>query len=85
MDNIKPAQLFAKYRPVQEAIVEAINSDFGFGLRASDALLLGNLAGQDAARLSPSQLEMISAFRRGNGYRFCLKPYFEKFEQAGRL
>lgn len=81
MDRIRPAQLFAKYRPVQEAIVEGINHDFGLGMKVSDALLLGYLRREDAARLSPPQLEMISAFMRGDGYRFCLKPYYEKTEQ----
>ena len=80
MDRIRPSQLFAKYRPVQETIVNGINAEFDLGMRVSDALLLGNLTGQDAARLNPSQLGMISAFRRGDGYRFCLKPYYEKLE-----
>ena len=85
MDKIKPGQLFTKYRPVQEAIVEGINQDFGLGIRVSDALLLGHLTGHDAAKLNQSQLGVISTFKRGDGYRFCLKPYYEKIERERSL
>ena len=49
-------------------------------MRASNALLLGHI---DSDRgLGRSQTEMISPFRRGSGYRFCLTPYFENYEMS---
>ena len=85
LDKIKPGELYKKYRPVQEAIVEGINRDFDLGIKPSDALLLAHLKDEDAKHLSAPQLDLISQFRRGNGYRFCLKPYYEKFERSGMV
>lgn len=85
MDEIKPWQLFEKYRQMQEEIVGQINKEFDLGMRVSDALLLGHLRREDVSRLNPVQLELIANFRRGDGYRFCLKPYYEKMESQRRF
>lgn len=80
IEEIPPGGLYRKYRPVQEKIVKDINRNFSLGVKASDALLLGYLTGEDAEGLSKTQLDMIEQFRRGDGYRFCLTPYYEKIE-----
>ena len=74
-------RLYAKYRPVQEQIVREINQEHGLGMRASDSFLLAYLTEEDAARLNSRQLALIEPFKRGNGYRFCLTPYFEEKER----
>ncbi|MFH1182293.1 MAG: aminotransferase class I/II-fold pyridoxal phosphate-dependent enzyme [Candidatus Woesearchaeota archaeon] len=74
------AGLYNRYRQTQESIVAGINKEFGIGMRTSDVLLLGHLEKDDAAKLSQEQLSIITDFKRGDGYRFCLTPYFEKLE-----
>ena len=80
-EDVGPYRLYNTYRPVQEAIVDAINDEFGIGMKASDAFLLGYLKVDDAEMLDADRLEMIADFKRGDNYRFCLTPYFEEFER----
>jgi len=75
-------KLYEKYRPVQEKIIDGINNDFDLGMRPSDALLLGYLGGEDAENLNSGQREIISKFRRGDFYRFCLTPYYLEHEEG---
>lgn len=82
-ETIGPNYFYRRYKPVQDAIVAALNAEFELGLVASDVLLLAELKGQDAALLSPDKREMIAPFRRGEDYRFCLTPYFEEAEAQG--
>ncbi len=84
-EDIGPCRLYDKYRPVQEAIVDAINDELGLGMKVSDAFLLGYLEAEDAERLDADQVEMIADFRRGDNYRFCLTPYFEDLERKGMI
>jgi hypothetical protein len=76
-EKIGPGTLYQRYRPVQLAIVEALNARFKLGLVASDTLLLATLPAGRAKRLSRQKQEMIAPFKRGSTYRFCLTPYFE--------
>lgn len=76
MENIPPGQLVKRYQPVQREIIAGINQELGLGMRPSAALLLGHLTAQDAEKLSSDQKQMITPFKRGPGYRFCLTPYF---------
>lgn len=80
-EEIGPNGLHTKYKPVQERIVQKLNRDFSLGITSSDVLLLGYLKDKDAQDLNAEQREMISSFRRADGYRFCLTPYFEQFEE----
>jgi len=73
--------LYKKYWPVQMKIIKEINDEHGLSMKASDSLLLGYLYDVDKSRLNEDQLNMISDFKRGNGYRFCLTPYFEEIER----
>ncbi|MBI2547338.1 MAG: hypothetical protein HYW23_02720 [Candidatus Aenigmarchaeota archaeon] len=79
-EDIGPSKLYRSYRHVQESVIEHINEDFGLCMKTSDAVLLGNLTLDSARKLDPYQLKMIAPFQRGEGYRFCLTPYFEKVE-----
>jgi hypothetical protein len=63
-------------------VVDEINRDHGFGLCASDAFLLAHLPEEAAASLPAEKLNMIASFRRGDGYRFCLTPYFLRRERS---
>jgi len=84
-EDVGPYRLYEKYRPVQEAIVDAINDEFSLGMKVSDAFLLGYLKVEDAEMPDADQLEMIADFRRGDNYRFCLTPYFEDLERKGMI
>lgn len=83
MDEIGPLDIFNKYKPIQEMIIEDINKKTGLGIKPSKSLLLGYLPEEDAKNLNEKQLEMISKFRRCDNYRFCLTPYFEELEKKG--
>lgn len=82
-ETIGPNYFYSRYKPVQAAIVAALNAKFELGLVASDVLLLAELKGEDAALLSDEKRELIAPFRRGEDYRFCLTPYFEQAEAQG--
>jgi len=79
--ELKPEEIYEKYKPVQEQIIREINRDFGLGIKASDALLLGYLTKKRAENLNSQQRELIQKFQRGDFYRFCLTPYFVNMEQ----
>ncbi len=67
MNRHGPLALPTKYRPVQEAIVDPLRSEFGDALTASDVVLLAHAPGP------PSGAD--EAFRRcAEGRRFCLTP-----------
>ncbi len=74
--GLTPEQLYRTYRPVQEAIVTQIRHDTGLPLQPSDAFLLAHLPAAAAAGLAAPQRELVARFRRADGYRFCLTPYF---------
>jgi hypothetical protein len=79
-ERIGPSTLHGKYHMTQQRIVEEINRDTGVGMEPSDALLLAHLSAAQAAALTPEQQSLIAPFRRGDGYRFCLTPRFERYE-----
>jgi hypothetical protein len=70
--------LHEQYSGMQESIITGLNSEYGLGIVPSDVLLLGNI--KTAGGLGQEQLEMVSNFRRGEAYRLCLTPYFERME-----
>lgn len=80
-EELDPAELYDKYRPVQEEIIDGINRDFSLGMRPSDALLLGHITNESAQALDPRQKEMISSFQREDVYRFCLSLYYLEHEK----
>ena len=80
VEEIPPGTLAERYRHVQKQIVGSINEDFGLGMKQSDAILLGHITGGDSQKLGDDEKDTIGCFRRGNGYRFCLTPYYEKEE-----
>jgi histidinol-phosphate/aromatic aminotransferase/cobyric acid decarboxylase-like protein len=84
VDGLSPKHVFSKYRHVQERIIAGINSEQGLNMRPSDAFLLGHITPEDARELKPAQLKMIEKFRRVDGYRFCLTPYFVELDPEVR-
>lgn len=76
LTGLKPEELYCKYKRVQKKIIEEINREFKLGMKPSDALLLGYLTKEDAEKLNSRQKQMIAKFQRGDGYRFCLTPYY---------
>ena len=82
-EEIGPNTLYEKYKEKQFLIVERINQEFGLNVSASDALLLGNISGSNADKLSNAQKELLFPYKRGNGYRLCLTPYYEEIERGG--
>lgn len=83
--DIGPSTLFSKYRPVQEAIIAALNETYGLGMQAADTLLIANLSAANAAALPADKLPLIEQFKRGDWYRFCLTPYLEQADDQGLL
>lgn len=81
-EDIGPEKLHARYEPLQKKIITSLNEKFGLNIRQSDALLLGYLKNEDTKLYDEKKLELIEPFKRGDGYRFCLTPYFEKFEKG---
>lgn len=81
--ELKPGELYGKYRPLQEQIVAGMNRDFGLGMHPSDALLLGHMKTEEAGELKDVQGEMVERFRRADSYRFCLTRYFQDIIDGG--
>ncbi|MBN2495001.1 MAG: hypothetical protein JXR96_10455 [Deltaproteobacteria bacterium] len=74
--RLAPRQIHARYGPIQAEIAAELRARHDLPLRPSDTFLLAHIRADDARALSPEQRERIAAFRRGQGYRFCLTPYF---------
>ena len=74
MTKLDPGQLPTKYRPFQERVVGALAARHDLPLRASDALLLCHVAPD--ATLTDDQRLLLHRYRRGDGYRLCLTPYY---------
>lgn len=82
-EQIGPSGLYARYRPVQEKVVAALNAKYGLGLNLSDVILLANLKAAEAERLDDEQKALIAQFKRESYFRFCLTPYFEEAQRQG--
>lgn len=80
-DTMNVQQLYDKYKHWQTEILARLNNELNLGLSACDAILLAKLSEKDAEKLTPEQKKMIAPFKRGEGYRFCLTPYFEDLEK----
>jgi len=78
--EIDQTQLTRKYKLVQAEIVREINEQAGLNLSASDAVLLARLSVAGSERLPDVRRQLIGKFRRADGYRFCLTPYFQEHE-----
>jgi len=74
--ELKPGELYAKYRAIQESIIAEINEENGLNLKPSDAFLLAHITAEEAATLPEEQQATIARFKRGDLYRFCLTPYY---------
>lgn len=75
-----PDVLVKKYRKWQEKIVEELKKRTGLPLVKSDIAILATL--EKNAKLTSEQERLVAAYRRGEGYRFSLTPYFLQLEKA---
>jgi len=82
LDTITPVQMVAKYKKVQRGIIKNLQEEFELPFQCSDAVLLSYIKDRDLKNIPPKKLKVIEPFRRGDGYRFCLKPYFEEAENG---
>lgn len=80
LDRLDQPAMVKKYKQIQAEIVAQINQDLELGISVSDAFLLAKLPAAAAEGLSQECQTLISRFRRGDWYRFCLTPYFIDFE-----
>lgn len=80
--ELSPDQIHRTYRPVQEAIVRDLCRETGLPVQPSDAFLLAHLPGSASNGLLGPEHDLIARFRRADGYRFCLTPYFVAREEA---
>ena len=74
-DEIKHGQLYNKYRPVQEKIIQELNAKENLKLKISDVLLLAY----------SKENRVLEKFRRGKFYRICLTPYFLEQEDKNGI
>ena len=79
-EDIGPELLHRRYQPVQQRVIRDLEEEFGLGILASDALLIGHLPLQAARGLEAKQRALVEPYRRGRRYRFCLTPRFESLE-----
>lgn len=75
-DTFSSDYFYKKYASMQKKILGQIKDETGIQLRQSDVLLLGYLTEDDFDKLSNEQKEIITPFKRGVGFRFCLTQYF---------
>ncbi|OGJ17880.1 hypothetical protein A3K73_08050 [Candidatus Pacearchaeota archaeon RBG_13_36_9] len=76
-DNIKPGELYNKYRKIQEKIIDKVNKEENLNLEASDVLLLAWTKEENTG---------LEKYKRAHFYRACLTPYFldqEKEKKCG--
>jgi hypothetical protein len=81
MDKLGTNELYARYRPVQERIVFDIQKHAEVPIASADALLLGSVSPVETARLDKEQRDLLVEYKRGDRYRVCLTPYYEKVEK----
>lgn len=80
VEDLPPGTLRFKYHLAQDMIIRGINEKYGLNMEPSDVFLLGYITDGDAATLESYKLDSIKKYKRGNGYRFCFTPYFERCE-----
>jgi len=80
VETIPPGSLYEKYQTIQSRIIDKLREDFSIPINQSDVILLGWIGGYEAKKLTKSQKTWLAEYRRGDGYRFCLTPYFDKME-----
>ena len=76
IEDLPVGILHTTYERKQREIIDGLNDNFGLGIRQSDVMLLGHL--NDISHLTSEQSVMVAPFQRGDSYRFCLTPYFER-------
>jgi len=82
-EEIGPKGLHERYEAKQSQIVRSLNQQYELNIQPSDALLLGNIPAIEISNLAESQRSLLAPYKRGNGYRLCLTPYYEELENGG--
>jgi len=85
VEGIPPGSLYKRYEDLQKLSVEHMREHTGLPIKRSDVFLLAWMQKVYKKGLSNKQRRQVSAFKRGDGYRFCLTPYFEEFERKGMI
>ena len=80
INSINPDKMVAKYKPVQEEIVKNLQKDIP-SMECSDALIISHIKKERINEIPNNILQEIEIYKRGNGYRFCLTPYFREILQ----
>jgi len=81
VEEFRPGVLYERYREKQELIITRMNDEYCLGVKQSDVFLLGYLPSMAVSGLRDEQRSLIAPYQRGDGYRFCLTPYFEIMEE----
>jgi hypothetical protein len=79
--HFAPDKLLKKYSEWQREIIEAIRKTTGLPIIPSDVVILATL--DRRAQLNSQQEQLVAKYKRGEGYRFCLTPYFLEKERGG--
>jgi histidinol-phosphate/aromatic aminotransferase/cobyric acid decarboxylase-like protein len=78
LEAFSASELNDRYRSYQERAVREIAQLYEIPVVSSDVLLL---AKADTANIPDSSRDNLQTYLRGEGYRFCLTPYFLKYEK----
>jgi len=84
-EEIGPKGLHERYESKQSQIVRILNQQYELNIKPSDALLLGNIPSIEPGNLTESQRSLLAPYKRGEGYRLCLTPYYEELENGGLI
>ena len=81
-DGYNTFELRGVYSTKELAVKSLSSLHIYLPFKCSDSVLLAHIKDSDLAKVSvsPKQKRIIQPFRRNDGYRFCLKPYFEEHE-----
>jgi hypothetical protein len=85
VESFPPGSLYERYADLQRLSVEHMRHHTGLPIIKSDVFLLARMRMRSYKSLLPKQKRVVYGFRRGDGFRFCLTPYFEEFERRGRI
>jgi len=81
LSAIKYCSLWRKYSVFQRNIVAHLRDKFDIPLEPSDVFILAKVSESSARVLSSALRKLLRPYRRGGIYRFCLTPYFLKYER----
>lgn len=82
LSNVNSEELVQRCRTSQQRAVARLNQNFGLETKPSEVVLLANM--RKAEPLANACQMNLDKYARGDGYRFCLTPYYLEEEENDR-